>query len=195
MAHSVQADAGEPAEAGARLHGPFIDDQITALGDPGMSYDELVEAQERNITTVLDLLVRHKITGTNDTATIAVSEVIFVGHVVGNGQWKPILGEVPAIDHLEKPKTVSDLWASLGFCYYYSRYIKVYAEYATPMTSMLKGIQDDTKKGSKKAVRWNEGSFRAFERMKQALLSAVAHNSWVLTESKKECISTPWAKV
>ena len=49
----------------------------------------------------------------------------------------------------------------------------MYAEYAAPMTTMLKGNREETKKGSKKALVWNEESDRAFEGMKQALLSAV----------------------
>ena len=49
----------------------------------------------------------------------------------------------------------------------------MYAEYAAPMTTMLKGNREETKKGSKKALVWTEESDRAFEGMKQALLSAV----------------------
>ena len=78
-----------------------------------------------------------------------------------------------AIEHWEKPKTVSELRAYLGFCNYYSGYIKMYAEYAAPMTTMLKGNREETKKGSKKALVWDADSDRAFEGMKQALLSAV----------------------
>ena len=39
---------------------PFVDDVIIASGDPSMSYEELLEAQERDVTRVLDLLVRLK---------------------------------------------------------------------------------------------------------------------------------------
>ena len=152
---------------------PFVDDVIIASGDPSMSYEELLEAHERDVTRVLDLLVRHKLTGSTDKATIAVSEVVVAGYVVGNGQRKPIPGKPAAIEHWEKPKTVSELRAYLGFCNYYSGYIKMYAEYAAPMTTMLKGNREETKKGSKKALVWNDESDRAFEGMKQALLSAV----------------------
>ena len=152
---------------------PFLDDMIIASEDPSMSYDELLEAHERDVTRVLDLLVRHKLMGSSDKATIAVSEVVFAGHVVGNGQRKPIPGKVAAIEHWEKPKTVSELRAYLGFCNYYSGYIKMYAEHAAPMTAMLKGNREETKKGSKKDLVWNDESDRAFEGMKQALLSAV----------------------
>ena len=152
---------------------PFVDNVIIASGDPSMSYDELLEAHERDLDKVLDLLVRHKLTGSSDKATIAVSEVGFAGHVVGNGQRKPIPGKVAAMEHWEKPETVSELRAYLQFCNYYSGYIKMYAEYAAPMTAMLKGNREVTKKGSKKALVWNDESNRAFEGMKQALLSAV----------------------
>ena len=91
-------------------------------------WEELLEAHERDVTRVLHLLVRHKLRGSSDKATIAVSEVVFAGHVVGNGQRKPIPGKVAAIEHWEKPKMVSELRAYLGFCNYYSGYIKMYAE-------------------------------------------------------------------
>ena len=150
-----------------------MDDVIIASGDPSMSYDELLEAHERDVTSMLDLLDRHKLTGSSDKATMAVSEVVFAGHIVGTGQRKPIPGKVAAIEHCEKPKTVSKLRAYLGFCKYYSGYIKMYAEYAAPMTTRLKGNGEETKKGSEKAVVWNEESDHALQGMKQALLSAV----------------------
>ena len=131
---------------------PFVDDVINASGDPSMSYDELLEAHERDVTRVLDLLVQHKLRGSSDKATVVVSEVVFAGHVVGNPQQKSIPGKVAAIEHSEKPKTPSELRAYLGFCNYYSGYIKMYAEYAAPMTAMLKGNREETKKGSKKAL-------------------------------------------
>ena len=49
----------------------------------------------------------------------------------------------------------------------------MYAEYEAPMTAMLKGNREETKRGSKKALVWNEESNCAFEGRKQALLSAV----------------------
>ena len=152
---------------------PFMDAVIIASGDPSMSYDELLHTHERDVTRVLDLLVQHKLKGSSNKATIVPSEVVFAGHLVGNGQRKPIPGKVAAIEHWEKPKTISELRAYLGFCNYYSGYIKMYAEYPAPMTTMLKGNREETKKGSKKALVWNDESHRASEGMKQALLSAV----------------------
>ena len=99
--------------------------------------------------------------------------MFFAGHVSGDGHWKPIPGKVVAFEHWEKPKRVSELRAYLRFCNYYSGCIKMYAEYAAPMTAMLKGNREETKKGSEKALVWNEDSDSALEVMKQALPTAV----------------------
>ena len=69
---------------------PFVVDVIIASGEPSMSHNELLEANERDIAIVLDLLVWYKLTGSSGKAAIAVSKVVFAGHVVGNGQRKPI---------------------------------------------------------------------------------------------------------
>ena len=73
--------------------------------------------------------------------------MVFAGHVVGNGQLKPIPGKVAVTEHWEKRKTVLKLRAYLGFCNYYSGYIRMYAEYAAPMTAMLRGKREETRKG------------------------------------------------
>ena len=155
---------------------PFVEDVIIVSGDPSMSYDELLGAHQRDVTRVLDLLVQHELTGSSDKATIAVREVVFAGHVVGNGHRKPIPGKVAATEHWEKPKTVSELRAYMEFCNYYSGYIKMYAGYADSMTAMLKGNREETEKGSKKALVWYEESDRALEGMQQVLLSAVGQH-------------------
>ena len=89
--------------------------------------------------------------------------MVFTGQVVHNRQQKPIHRKGAAIEHWEKRKTVSDLRASLGFCNYYSGYIEMYATYAAPMTVMLKSLPEESKKGSKKAVVWNDELHRAFQ--------------------------------
>ena len=68
---------------------------------------------------------------------------------------------------------MSELRAYMGFCNCYLGYIQMYAEYAAPLTAMLRGNREETNKVSKKALVWNGESDRAFEGMRQARLSAV----------------------
>ena len=102
-----------------------------------------------------------------------MSPVVLTGQVVASGQPKPMPGKVALLEHWEKPKTVSKLQAYLGFCDYYSGYIRLYAENAAPMTAMLKGNREEAKKASKRALVWNADSNRALEGMKQGLMFAV----------------------
>ena len=61
-------------EPGRDCAEPFVNDVIIASGDPSMRYVELLEVHERDITRVLELLVRHNLTGSSDKGTMAVSE-------------------------------------------------------------------------------------------------------------------------
>ena len=47
---------------------------------------------------------------------------------------------------------MSELQAYLWFLNYYSGYMKMCAEYAAPMTAILKGNQGETKNGCRKAL-------------------------------------------
>ena len=85
----------------------FVGSAITARRYPNTSYDKLLDARDRGLTKVLDWLVGHKHTGSNDKATITISEVVIVGQVYGSGHRKPRPGNVAAIEHRERAKTVS----------------------------------------------------------------------------------------
>ena len=110
---------------------PFVDDMIVGSGTGGMTDEEVLAAHEADLRRVLDLLVSLQLTGSADKATIAVNEVEFAGHVVGMGQCKPIPGKIAAVENWDRPKTVSEMRAFLGYCNYYCGYVRMYAEMAT----------------------------------------------------------------
>ena len=88
---------------------PFVDNAIIASGVPSRGRDELLEAHERDVTKVLDLLARNKLTGSSDKATIDVSKLVFTSHVDANAQREPMPGRVAAMEHWDEHKTVSEL--------------------------------------------------------------------------------------
>ena len=80
-----------------------------------MLYEELSEAHERDSTRVPDLLVGCQLAASPDKATVAVSEVVFARHVVGGSIQKHTHSKVAPIAHEERPHTVSEFRADLGF--------------------------------------------------------------------------------
>ena len=147
-----------------------------------MTDEEVLAAHEADLRRVLNLLVSLQLTGSADKATIAVNEVQFAGHVVGMGQRKPIPGKIAAVENWERPKTVSEMHAFLGFCNYYSGYVRMYAEMAARITALLRGNRDETKKGSKKRIIWDDEANDAFEAMKRALLDKL--KLWLINPDK-----------
>ena len=58
----------------------------------------------------------------------------------------------------------------------------MYAEMAAPMTALLKGNRDETKKGSKKPIIWDDEANDAFQAMKRALLDKL--KLWLINPDK-----------
>ena len=65
--------------------------------------------------------------------------------------------------------TVSEMRVFLGFCNYYSGYVRIYAEMAASMKPLLRGNRVETKKGSEKPFVWDDKGKNAFGAMKCAL--------------------------
>ena len=58
----------------------------------------------------------------------------------------------------------------MGFCNYYSGYVRMYAEWSGPLHKMLQVGKFDGRKGSKKKLTWTPEAEDAFSRLKEQLL-------------------------
>ena len=106
---------------------PFVDDIIirSCMGD--MTEDQLIEAHEKGLCRVLSELDKHNMVCKPTKASLFVTEVEFAGHVVGHGQRGPMPGKLASLHHREKPQTISELRSFMGFCNYFSGYVRMYA--------------------------------------------------------------------
>ena len=104
---------------------PFVDDIIIGSGTENMTEDELIEAHERDLRRVLSELDKHNMVCKPTKASLFVKEVEFAGHVVGHGQRCPMPGKLASLHHWEKPQTISELRSFMGFCNYYSGYVRM----------------------------------------------------------------------
>ena len=78
---------------------PFVDDIGIGSGNEDMTSHELIEAHEKDLRRVLGVLDKHSMVCKPKKSSLFVSEVEFAGHVVGHGQWEPILGKLAALHH------------------------------------------------------------------------------------------------
>ena len=141
-----------------------------------MSYEELLADHLDKFRKVLATPRKHKLTCSGDKAVLCVPEVEFAGHVVGNGQKKPIAKKLACFEHWERPSTITGLRAFLGFCNYYSGYLPMYAQLAAPLHDLLKVGKQDGKKGVRKPVQWTIEAAKSFQSLKKELMKPLSLN-------------------
>ena len=104
---------------------PSVDDINIGSGTEDMTDDELIEAHEKDLRRVLAVLDKHSMVCKPTKASRIVREVESAGHLVGHGQCGPMPGKLAALRHCEKPQTISELRSFMGFCNYYSGYVRM----------------------------------------------------------------------
>ena len=149
---------------------PFVDDIIIGSGTEDMTEDELIEAHEKDLRKVLSELDKHNMVCKPTKASLFVKEVEFAGHVVGHGQHRPMPGKLASLHHWEKPQTISELRSFMGFCNYYSGYVRMYAQLSGPLHKMQQVGKFDGRRGSKKKLAWTPEAEDVFSCLKEQLL-------------------------
>jgi hypothetical protein len=89
----------------------------------------------------------------------ACQQVSYLGHTIGNGQIKPMLDKIEAVNNFPQPVTKKDVRSFLGLTGYYRKFVPEYARIALPMVNLTKKIEP-------KLVNWNEECQQAFDQLK-----------------------------
>ena len=79
----------------------------------------------------------------------ALSEVTFLGHVIGSGRHGPDPEKIRAVERLQAPKTKSDLRKILGFFSYFRMYLPNFECIARPLTDL-------TSKNKPNVLKWSQ---------------------------------------
>jgi hypothetical protein len=102
--------------------------------------------------------------------------VTFVGFTVGRWSVDKESSKVEEVRKWPIPKTLQDVQAFLGLAGFYRKFVQKFAEIARPLTDILKSTEFEEKfcgAFSKKApVELDKKALKAFEGLKQALISA-----------------------
>ena len=79
-------------------------------------------------------------------------------------------GKKAALRDWEKPQTISVLQSFMGFCNYYSGYVRMHADLRGPLQKMLQVGKFDGCKGCQKKLAWTTGAEEAFDKLREHLL-------------------------
>ena len=151
---------------------PFVDDIIVSVGRA--TYEEAVQNHVKLLRLVLQRLRKNKLTVSADKAMIFVKQVEFTGHVLGDGVKRRIPGKIVCREKWDKPRTVSELRAFVGFAQNYQEFVCIYAHHAAPPYSMPQLLKSEARKGYNHPSHWTPERDTALEDLKRELLKPFA---------------------
>ena len=133
----------------------YIDDIIV--------YSETWEQHVQQLEKLFQKLSKAQLTVNLMKSDFCHATVQYLGHVVGQGQTKPVMAKVEAIVEFPAPTNKRELMRFLGMAGYYRKYCPNFSTVANPMTELLK-------KGIK--FEWSLDCQKAFDKIKAILISS-----------------------
>ena len=138
-------------------------DGCDAYIDDVIIYSDSWSDHLQRIRQFFDRLSKAKLTVNLAKTEFCHATVTFLGHLVGQGQVKPLEAKVNAISEFPVPKCKRQMMRFLGMAGYYRKFCKNFSGIAEPLTNLLK-------KSTK--FKWNDKCQDAFDRLKAILKSA-----------------------
>jgi hypothetical protein len=113
----------------------------------------------------LDIVLSISLTIKPTKSKIAQSQVSYLGHTVGNGQIKPMLNKLEAVQEFPTPVLNKNVRAFLGLTGYYRKFVPQYAIISKPLVDLTKKVEPNI-------VCWTQECEEAFKSLKKVLVSA-----------------------
>jgi len=119
----------------------------------------------------LKIVEKHNLCFKRSKCNFNIEEIPILGVIVGKGQVKIEQEKIKAVKEWKTPTKVKDMESFLGFMNFYRRFIQNFSHTAKPLNK-LKG---------KKNWKWEEEHQKAFEELKEKIMSQL-----VLLLSRRE---------
>ena len=148
-----------------RLVNPLISnlDGCKAYIDDAIIFSEEWQQHLQIIRTFFDRLNEAKLTVNLAKSEFCHANLTFLGHIVGQGQVKPVEAKVEAISDFPVPTGKRQLMRFLGMAGYYRKFCNNFSVIAEPLTNLL---------GKRVKYVWTDDCQKSFDKLKAILKSA-----------------------
>lgn len=152
-----------------RILQPFLGKFVIVYLDDIVIYSPSMDEHIRHLTAVLEVLRANTLYAKPSKCVFAVAEIEFCGHMVGNGQSRPLASKVAAIIEWPTPTNVHEVRQFLGMVSYYRRFIREFAQIAVPLFELLKESDAELRKKKFRKVTWTASCENSFCELKRRL--------------------------
>ena len=170
-----------PATYQRLMHDVFRDDIFKVLLvylDDILVYSKTVDEHLERLELVLSKLHQHGLKLEPKKCQFFKRKVNFLGHEISSAGIATDQEKVRAVTNWPVPTTVKDVRSFLGFCSYYRRFVKGFAQIAKPLHQLVADCEPGPQRKRKKTTSverpWAEDEKlqRAFDQLKTALTTA-----------------------
>ncbi|XP_028776266.1 uncharacterized protein LOC114733022 [Neltuma alba] len=141
---------------------PYLRRFVLIFFDDILIYSDTWELHLNHVELVLDTLARHRLFAKMCKCAFGRRRIEYLGHVISERGVEMDESKVKAIQDWPQPTNATQLKGFLGLSGYYRRFIKKYAQIASPLTKLL----------GKDAFDWTNEAQCAFETLKEAIIQA-----------------------
>ena len=138
-------------------------DGCKAYIDDAIIYSKEWQQHLQIIRTFFDRLSEAKLTVNLAKSEFCHANLTFLGHIVGQGQVKPVEAKVEAISDFPVPTGKRQLMRFLGMAGYYRKFCNNFSVIAEPLTNLL---------GKRVKYVWTDDCQKSFDKLKAILKSA-----------------------
>lgn len=142
---------------------PLLNKCCTVFIDDILIYSKTHQEHLEHVVATLTLLQAANVTLNRDKCFWGISEVEYLGFIVGNGKLRPVKDKVDTMTNTAEPHNRKALQSFLGLISYYRRFIKDFALLARPLFSLLRKDSE---------WKWTTGHSEACSCLKRKLSEA-----------------------
>jgi hypothetical protein len=138
---------------------PFLCHFVLVFFDDILIYSKTWTTHLAHVDRVLHLFSQHQLFLKQSKGTFGVSEVKYLGHIVGKVGVKVDPKKIEAMQDWPRPKTLKRLCGFMVLTSYYRKFVKNYGKIVAPLTALLKN----------NTFTWTPATNQDFQTLKAAM--------------------------